>query len=207
MAIPSASLPGFGRVKERVEAALGRCQEAEDIEFKRSAPWDEIKWKIVHTSLGMANLRDGGIIIVGVSEDLETWTLTGINGDDLATYDNDDVVTTINVYASPFIDVDVVTVDYEERTFLAINVREFRETPVVCKKSRDDTALQRGSVYIRPPGLARTTKVTDARELHDLLELAAEKRARRLIEAARRAGYVAPPGDDLGRYDEELGDL
>jgi hypothetical protein len=36
----------------------------------------------------------------------------------------------------------------------------------------------------------------DAAQLHSLLELAAEKRARRMLEQSRRIGALAPPERD-----------
>jgi hypothetical protein len=48
--------------------------------------------------------------------------------------------------------------------------------------------------------------VRDASELHDLLDLAAEKRARRFLEMAGRVG-MRPPEDHTKALDEELDGL
>jgi len=63
--------------------------------------------------------------------------------------------------------------------------------------------LFEGAVYIRPPGLARTTRIMNASQMHDLLELAAEKRARRLLEVSRRVGLV-PTSTSKEHFDKEL---
>ena len=56
----------------------------------------------------------------------------------------------------------------------------------------------------RPPaGRARTTRVTDASQMHDLIELAAEKRARYILGVSRRVGLVAKQSD-VDSFEQEL---
>jgi hypothetical protein len=64
--------------------------------------------------------------------------------------------------------------------------------------------LAAGEVYVRPAtGKPQTVKVTDAARLHDLLELAAEFRARRMLEVGKRVGLV--PGETAASsFDAEL---
>ncbi len=157
---------------------------------------------------GRSNLRDGGIIVIGASERGQAWDLTGISQEHLATYNVDSVTDVVNKYASPYIELDIVLVRYQNgNDFLAIQIREFDDTPIVCKKDGPTgERLFKGGVYVRPPGLARTTRIMNALQMHDLLELAAEKRARRLLEVSRRVGLV-PALTAKERFDEELGGL
>jgi predicted HTH transcriptional regulator len=198
-------MPGHSQLHERAVFALNRCQESQGVDFKESGPWDALQWRVIKTLLGMGNLRDGGIIVVGVSERGETWELTGISGEHLATYDVDVVVDVTNSYASPHVDLDIVTVQYSNgRTFLVIRANEFADSPLICKKNGPSSSgLLEGCVYVRPPGIARTTRVTNAAQMHDLLELAAEKRARRILEVSRRIGLV-PESSVAQLFDEEL---
>jgi hypothetical protein len=175
MPIPASNATGYRRLHERITYALARLQEAQDVDFKQSASWNALQWRIVRTAMAMANLRDGGVIIIGVAEAGEVWKPTGIMPEHLATFDVDPVVVQVNQYASPHVDLDIVTVAHESRTFLAMYAREFYETPIVCKKNGPEgQGLQEGALYIRPPGLAQTTRLTNASQMHDLLELAAE---------------------------------
>jgi len=204
-AIPKSDLPGHRRLHERATLALDRCQESEDVDFKESAEWKALKSRITHSALGMGNLRDGGIIIVGVAERGDAWELTGVTAHDLATYDLDVITAQVSAYVSPHADLDVVVVEHRDgHQYLAIYVREFRDTPLVCKKNGPaDSGIVEGRVYVRLPAPPRTTAVTNAQQMHDLLELAAEKRARRLLETAHRVGLVeATPGADA--FDAEL---
>jgi hypothetical protein len=89
--------------------------------------------------------------------------------------------------------------------FLAIQVREFAETPCVCKRNGSEQmeSFREGNVFIRPPGKAQTKRVSTAEEMHELLELAAVKRAQRMIEMGHRIG-LAPAQSDAARFGEEL---
>jgi hypothetical protein len=205
-AIPTSDMPGHRRLHERVFAALDRCQESQAIDFKESADWDCLKWRIIRTIMAMANLRDGGVVIVGASERGDSWSLSGIDASHLNTYSVDNVMDAVNKYASLPLSVEVVRVTYRnQREFLAIQVPEFEFSPCLCKRNSPDHVklFQQGEIYIRPAGKPQTKKVTDAQELQDLLELAAEKRARRMIETARRIGLVAE-GSSAQAFDDEL---
>ena len=206
--LPGSHLPGHRRLHDRAIVALNRCQEEEDVDFKESAGWDTLKHRITHTALAMGNLRDGGLVLVGVAERDKVWTLTGISAEHLPSYDPDKIASFVNSFASPHVDLDIVLVEHsDEKQYLAIYVREFRDTPLVCKKNGPDgSGVKEARVYVRLPAPARTSAVTNASQMHSLLELAAEKRARSFLETARRVGLEA--GDSPSKkFDDELGGL
>ncbi len=208
-AIPSSDLQGHKKLHERVSNALDRCQESKSVDFKESAPWDDLKWRIIRTTLAMGNLRDGGIIVIGASERDDTWDLSGITKENLSTYDVDVVIDIINKYASPPIKVELVTVNYRNKNlFLAIQVHEFTNTPFVCKNNGPDNykKLRAGDFYIRPDGKPQTKKISSAEDMHDLLELAAEKRARKILEVAHRIG-LKDTSTHIEKFEEELEEL
>ena len=208
-AIPTSDMPGHTKLHERVYNALDRCQESRSVDFKASSPWDDLKLKIIRTAIGMGNLRDGGIIVIGASERGDLWELTGIANEHLNTYDVDDIIDVVNKYASPPIKIDIVLVKYRnDKNFLAFQVHEFTDNPFVCKKNAQvgNKMLCAGEFYVRPAGKPRTIKVSSAEEMHDLLDLAAEKRARRILEVAHRIG-LKPAETATQRFDEELGGL
>jgi predicted HTH transcriptional regulator len=204
-AIPTSDLPGHQRLHQRTNSALETCQESQGVDFKESAAWEALKWRVIKSVLGMGNLRDGGIIVIGVSERGGSWNLEGISSDHLTTYNVDTVIDQINAYISPSVEIDIVSVrDKAGKIFLTIQVEEFSETPLVCKKNGPDgMGLVEGATFIRPPGMAKTTKITNASQMHELLELAAEKRARRILEVSRRVGLV-PSESSKELFDKEL---
>jgi len=211
--IPTSDMPGHKKLHEQVINALDRCIEDQGIDFKESEPWETLKWRIIKTSLGMGNLRDGGIIIIGASERNQTWDLTGIMPEHLKTYKVDTIIDVTNKYASPYVKLDICLVKYRNGyTFLAIYVKEFVDTPIVCKKDGNTgEGIIEGAVYIRPPGMAKTTRVMHALQMHDLLELAAEKRARNILEVSSRIGLIVKPIETnkraIERFEDELGGL
>ena len=194
--IPRTDTPGYRQLHERVGNALDRLQETPDIEFKESASWDTLRWKIVKTALAMGNLRDGGILVVGVSQRAGQAPLTGINEADLETYKPDDIADKFASFISPSIEFTLAQSPYRDKDYLAFEFQEFRELPLVCKRNGPEgEGLAAGVVYVRPrEGRPRSTKVTDAAQMRELLDLAADKAARRIIERGIRAGLEFPAG-------------
>src|SRR5258708_25473458 len=111
----------------------------------------------------MGNLRDGGLIIVGVAERDNQWVLTGIAADHLRTFDPDKIAEHVNAYVSPHADLDIVSIRHTDSLdYLGIYVREFRDTPLVCKKNGPSgSPIHEGRVYVRLPAPARTTVITN----------------------------------------------
>lgn len=191
-AIPDAELLGYTKLRERANTALSLCKETQAVDFKESQPWRILKWQIIKTTMGMGNLRDGGIIIIGVSERNDEWKLTGISSEHLRTYNVDNITDQINKYASPGIDIDIVKYKHEDKLkYLVLSIPEFVDLPIVCKNDApDDTKIEQGAVYIRPPGMAKTTRIRKAEDMHDLLEIASEKRAITFYSKATRLGLI-----------------
>lgn len=212
MALPTTDMNGYSKLRERIVFALDRCQEQQWLDFKESQPWPELKWRLLKTIMAMANLRDGGLIVIGISERGDAWDLTGIAPEHLRTFDSDDILDQVTKYASPVVTLDVVLHRHDDgKEYLAINVHRFSETPVVCKsngpselQSRD--RITAGDVFVRPPGKPQTERVMDASRLHELLELAAETRARRMLEVAHRVGFTPPESSQM-RFDKELSSI
>lgn len=207
MAIPSSSLPGHKQVHDRVMAALDRCQETRSVEFKESQPWDTLKHKIIRTALAMGNLRAGGIIVVGVSERNGEWFLSGIAPEHLGTYGTDMITAQVNSFASPPLDLEIVLAENAAGLpFLVIQVKPFVSSPIVCRQSGGGRLLECGRVYVRPLDMAQTVAVRDENDIRELLELAAENQARRILEGAARVGLVGKP-DGSSLFDREIADL
>lgn len=213
-ALPTTELAGYRILRDRVAAALNMLQEERTVDFKGPVEWEQLKYGIPKDVLAMSNLRDGGIIIIGVSERRQEWELSGMTQEQLDTYDVDNMLDWVNRYASPSITFDVVKhTHYKESEgknfdFLAIQVHPFEEKPIVCKRDYAD-GLRKGAFYIRPLGKAESREVQDANEMHDLLELATERRSRNLKGQIMRILGIRPTPDtlektDVDKYEEEL---
>lgn len=206
--IPDSTLPGHKGVHDRALAALSRCAESQSVEFKRSISWEEIRIQLVRAAMAMSNLRDGGLVIIGVSEADDAWRLTGIEDQHLKTYSSDDIHDYVNKYTNVALSIDVVIVEHNGKRFLALQVSEFDEVPVICRQNSADNGRSfcAGDLFIRPRGKPQSIKIQDVETTGELLNLAAEKIARRLISQGTRIG-LAPSPTAKQQFDDELGGI
>src|SRR5260370_16893092 len=98
---PSSDLAGHKRLAERVNLALDTCMESQAVEFMASQPWKTLMSGIIKTACSMGNLRDGGIILIGVSQREESWHPTAMNEADLKTNHLDKIVHKVTAHLPP----------------------------------------------------------------------------------------------------------
>ena len=120
---------------ELLGQAIAAGGESQRLEYKQSAPWSELKAKIVRTALAMANVRDGGLIVVGVAQVGSEFSAIGMSDSDLATYKADEIKAAINSYADPPVAMEWVTVMFEGKTFGMLVIEEFDQFPVITKNA------------------------------------------------------------------------
>ena len=180
------------------EALLDGAQETDNLEFKGAMLWN--CGQLVKDILAMANVADGGLIVVGIED--QTLQRQGLSDEQVASYDPEIMRDQVAPFADPHvIFTSEIVSDNEGRRFAVINVRPFEEIPVVCR--RDSADVHAGTVYFRSrarrPRSARVDNSTDMREI--ILRAASLS-----ANALRRVGFepIAIPAYD---YDAELGDL
>lgn len=185
-------------------------KEGRSLEFKGPNPWKatEFKAKIAKSILAFTNVRDGGRIIIGAHEnDDDTYEFSGMMEEDLDTWNYDEVASFVSEYADPFVEFTLDRPVYRKKTFVVVTVAEFNEIPVICK--RDGLAnLRRGAIYTRTYRMPESAEVPTQTELREILDLAMEKRLRRFLRTASRAGLVSSFGQsDAEKFDEQLEDF
>jgi predicted HTH transcriptional regulator len=199
--------------------------ETRGIEFKGPFPRDDADrfYEVVRAILGMANLRDGGKVIIGVDEKKSAdgssveAVPVGMSLDDLKGWDHEAVLSIVNSYADPFVDLRVQLLPYEGKRFVIVHVDEFPEFPVLCKKTsakqkggKTDVVLRDGNCYVRRRGKVETSENPKHVEMRDLLELATDKSLRRFLERMHRAGlspHAEARPDDERRFEQQRGDF
>jgi predicted HTH transcriptional regulator len=206
------------------EALIERGHETNGVEFKGPGLRSEKAFlaKVARAVLGMANRRDGGLVILGVNDNGE---MIGLNDEQLKEWQNFDVVSeAINHYADPNIEFDLEAISSNGKHSIILHVYEFTEIPILCRsdfqfsdkeKSSDKKTqiLRKGGLYVRSRHKPETAEVRSEQELRELLELAVDKGLRKFVERARNAGLYPssppplPPRTDKERYDEQLEDL
>jgi predicted HTH transcriptional regulator len=193
------------------ESLLAPGYETNGVEFKGPGvrTVKPFHAKVVRAILGMANRRDGGLVIIGVeSTNLEP---VGLNDLDLATWSDYDVLAeSVNGYASPSVSFDTEILSYHGNNIFIIRVREFEEIPILCTKDYSDPeksvpTLRRGACYVRSRHKSETSEIPSEEEMRELLELAIDKGVRRFVARAQRAGlFSVVPAAPPSPSDEEL---
>lgn len=187
--------------------ALGH--ELSGIEFKSPGPLSEgrLVAQTVKAILGMANRRDGGSVIIGVTDQDGRLIPEGINADALDTWHYDAVADQIARYADPGVRFELEIKEYNGNRYVVIEVAEFDDIPVLCKRAYNGV-LRSGACYVRTRRKPETTEIPTQADMRDLLDLATVKWIRRHSDWMRRAGIIpfaaaTPPDADAALFHQE----
>lgn len=188
---------------------IRHAREERNLEYKCGGSWTDLRFRIIKAVLALANIPDGGVVVVGLRKEGETYHPDGVHSADCDTFTQDDVSVLVNEYADPFAEVTVSHVAHEGRQFVVIQVREFEEHPVVCKK--DGPGLRRGAIYTRPRRKCESVEVPGHVDLREILDRAVERGMRALLGRVGRSGLLAPEGPasetDTERFDAQARDV
>ncbi len=197
---------------QEIRFLIDRGHEERYLEYKESAPWEQLKHKVAKTCLAMANIRDGGTIIIGVEQGSTACNPVGVNSTDLATYNEDDAQDFVNRYADPYVRLTLGQIEHQGNEFLFLHIQEFEKLPVVCKRDYPNV-LKCSALYTRPyGGRPRTCSVQSQSEMREMIDVAIEKGLRGFLATAGKAGIVLglqsdTTDPDQEAFDEELGEL
>ena len=71
----------------------------------------------------------------------------GLNEEEIATWSSDGLADQVARYADPYISFTMETKEYDGKRFILIEIREFEDIPVLCKRAYDDV-LRDGACYV-----------------------------------------------------------
>ncbi|HEX9215905.1 MAG TPA: RNA-binding domain-containing protein [Gemmatimonadales bacterium] len=197
-----------------LEQLLREGHESLGVEFKQSMNWadDATKAKVVKAALAIANKRDGGLIVFGLKPPAKagSHTLEGMTKPDHDSFNQDNVMGKVNAHASPSIDLTVRHLVMDGKLFVAIEIREFSDYPVIC--SNDVVAggavvAFKGRMYCRSRRTIETTEVRSVEDLRDILEIAVEKGLNRYFKQRAIEEGVGKAADDAEQFRQQLGGL
>ena len=176
-----------------IEEVIKYPNEERYLEFKGPVSWNgEIKVKITKSIMALANLRDGGWIVIGKEEQSDrSFRLIGLSQQESDTYDSDEIKAFVYARAEPPVSFDVVKTDFEKKRFVLIKVSEFAEVPIICKKS-DGNILHCGQVYVRSKGKPESIPIPSDAEMREIIEIAVDKGVRNFVKRLQRTGIWAP---------------
>jgi len=184
-------------------------REERNLEYKQSMSWADIatKVKFAKSAMAMANISDGGYIVIGVKKNGEVYEPEGMQEDHADSFKQDDVMEWVNKYSDPYVELLVTFAKRDGKRFVVIQVQEFDQLPVVCKK--DGHNLTRGDIFTRSTRKCETAKVGSQTEMREILDLAVDKEIRRL----RSRGLITyvesayPVDYDRQLFEQQGGDL
>lgn len=207
--------------QEQLEEFLAFRHEIPGIEFKgpgfrKDTP---LFGKVVRAAIGMANRRDGGVIIIGVSDHNGILSPTGLSDEQLVTWRHDDIADGFAAHADPPISFESADFESNGMKFVVLQIYEFPEIPIVCKQEYRDTSntnisvamrpviLRKGAFYIRRRHKAETAEISSAEDMRALLDIAVEKGVSRFVTLTQRAGLslsVSNQSNDQELFDRQI---
>lgn len=186
---------------EDLERIFQLGHEQQGVEFKCSAPGSYRPFfaRVARAIMAMANHKDGGLVVLGVEEcDQDGTTVlmpTGVASADLPSWSYDDVASRLGGLTDPTPSIIVANAHQSGKTFVIIEVSEFHDVPILCRKTIVDqsrkTILREGACYVRPRRKAESVEVGTVIDMRDLLDLAIDKGLRNFVKRAFKAGMIA----------------
>ena len=212
---PRSSLPSRQKMlsEAQLQELLAQKTEARNLDCKTSFSWDtadnDAKCELIKDILAFLNTQDGGQIVVGVEDD--TLEPVGMTDVDFTSFDVTRVNDFLHRYTDPQSSCEVQKLTFSGLKFVVINVLEFKDIPIICKKaansSRDSskTILKLGGVYIRTDK-ATSVLVPTSEEMRDLVNRAVLKRSDQLLSTIRTLLQGNPPAEEveIKQYDREI---
>lgn len=176
-----------------VEEYLTLGHEIRSFEVKGPGGLDEKAFcaKVARAAMAMGNLRDGGLVCIGIDESRMTEMQPGLDANHLAGWsDFDNVNDALARYSDPPVDFQLHTFTLSSgATIVVIEVQEFNDVPHLCKKDYPGE-LQRGMAYVRPRGKPQSVSVPTENEMRTLIGLATTKAVREFVRQAGEAGVT-----------------
>ena len=178
--------------------------ESSGVEFKGPGLLSDSRLvaQTVKAVLGLANHRTGGAVIIGVRETANSFIPVGLSDAELQSWNFDAVADQIARYADPAVAFQLEIKQYDEKRYVVIDVFEFSDIPVLCKRSYNNI-LRNGACYVRTSRKPETSELPTQTEMRQLLDLAVDKGIRQLVDRAERLGFHVPRIPGLTRVNLE----
>lgn len=199
---------------EDIAKMIDLKKETPNLDYKVSLFWksshNDARLDIVKDILAMANMQDGGKLIIGVQDDNE---FVGLTEEEYKTFDVTQVNTYLNNYSDPVFNCSVIKREINGKKVVVIDVPEFKETPIFCKKaahsSKDQNKeiLKKGGLYIRTDA-CESALLGSADQMRSLMRRSFLKQKDELVATIDNliSGKVAKNEKEPDKYKSEATD-
>ena len=145
---------------EEFAQLLALSREISGVEFKGpgSRADRQLFARVVRAVLGMANRRDGGIVVIGVEDTGASLNPVGLIDNDLDNWRYDDVADGIASYADPSVSFELEVKEHDSKKYVVLIVAEFEDIPVLCKRDYPNV-LRDGACYVRTRRKPETSEI------------------------------------------------
>jgi len=195
-----------------LEQLLREGRETLSLEFKQSMNWgaEATKAKVVKAALAIANKRDGGLLVFGLTPPVNAGphTLDGMTQADHDSFNQDNVMAKVNAHASPSVDLTVHHRVVDGKLCVVIEIREFQDYPVICSNDlvvAGNVIAVKGRMYCRSRRTIETTEVRTVEDLRDIIEIAVDKGLNRYFRQRTIEEQVGKTVDDAEKFRREHG--
>lgn len=171
----------------KIEEILQGNAESLNTEFKSTFDVSTNTWakeRLIRSMLAMSNTRDGGYIVVGISEKKDkSLDYTGIEETHLSTFKTkaEEFKTKVESFSSSPVIYEIGVGPYKGKNYLVISVNEFVLNPLICRRNGENGEsvakhLEEGAIYIRTlKDKPSSVKLTNPIDIQDFLERASDK--------------------------------
>jgi hypothetical protein len=195
-------------------ASLIALGETPHVDFKAAQEWDgSARAALAVDIVAMANIRDGGALLIGVAErDDGGAFVEGLTTEQAATFDPTKVGGYLANHFQPAVSLTIERATIEEKLIVVIRVQEFDATPIICIKDgpekpsdggRSKRYFYGGNVIVRNAA-ARSEAIRTAEDMHALIRLAVTKTSDQLLADFRRVLEGGAPTVKSAPHEGEL---
>jgi len=196
-----------------VEFYIQHGKEERYLEYKGAMVWsnDLTKVKIAKAMMAMSNLRNGGVIVVGMKEIQKgVWEPDTMTGEQIASFTQDDVAQWVNDYAVPSVQFTVEPFSIDTNHFVIIKVREFSSNPTICRKPKrlgGREEMKEGAIYYRSNAKNESAAISSEEDMRELITLAVKKGVAQQLEDYEERRFIrrcpSSQETDALRYKQE----